>query len=484
MQKFLTFLFLPLLTLFYLLLAMVMGKKHSYPLSFFLVFVFLFLFFIYFFFLKLKEKESKLKMDFFSLLAGFLGGFSLPLFYFRQGSYIPPQSDLIFLFLLMPFFTFILVFFFDKIRSLQLKKETQSKANILDFSYTPLWLAHLFGFFSAVSVLSNLERPSSFAPLVRFFNLEVFPLVSSVLLAFSLACFVLKARFFNEGFTDDFNWLLGFVSSGFLFSFFWLMSSGSRLVIEISLLPLPLVISAMLAIFFGFLKAWRSEFKNFLSKLHFVYFSPLLMVMIFAPLERLKETFLFSPLVLKGVAGGAGLFLISLVVGTLKLPALPRGRFGLILPGMVLAIFSLIVLASPYCQYSVSGRPGSAINFSKSWISPGYEFVVPWLFLLTAFLLLYASRLGKIDLLKSFVCLICLSIFSSWLARSRLWNWFSFLPPEVSEAVGTEYLNWQEKLLAGFYYRFSLFIIVLAAAAGLVYFFVESFKEKRKEKKL
>ncbi len=482
MLKFLTFIAFSVLFLFYFLLVTVTGERLSYPLSFFWIFVFLFLFFLYFFFKNIKAKERKVKLDISPFVAGLLGGLSLPLFYFRQSVYIPPQSDLLFLLLLVPFFTLLLTIGFSKILSLKFKNQFQLETKTDSFSYIPLLLAYLFGLFSAVSVLSNLERPSSFAPLVRFLNLEIFPLVSSILLSLSMSYFILRSRFFGVELKTDFNWPLGFVFGGFLFSFLWLANQGEGFVIELSSFHLPLILSITLAVFFRFLKAWRYNLKEFFLKLHFIYFSPFLMVLIFSPLERLKETFLFSPLVLKGIAGGAALFLVSLVVSTIKLSKFPQDRFGLILFGLTLAIFSLLILTTPYFFYEVSGRPGSAISFSKSWTSPGYEFVVPWCFFLTSFLLLFLARSEKIGLLKGSCCLICLSIFLPWLARTRLWNWFAFLPPEVSDAIGTEYINWQEKISLSFYYHLSSYIIILAAMIALVYFFVEFYSEKRSGK--
>ncbi len=470
MLRFLSFLLWPLLLLSHFLLATVSGEKHSYAVSFFWVFIFLFIFLLFSFFQKLKAKEGKLGLSIFPLFAGLLGGVSLPLFYFRQSTYLPPQSDLLFLLLLVPFFTFVFTSSFNKFFSLRFKNPPQPETKTGGFSYSTLWLAHFFGLFSTVSVLSNLERPSSFAPLIRFFGLEIFPLASSMLLSISLTCFVLNSKFSGDKFKADFSWPFGFVLGGFLFSFLWIIKQGKSLAIELSSFSQPLILSVVMAVFFVFLKVWRNDLQEFFLKLHFIYFSPLLMVLIFVPLERMKETFLFSPLVIKGVAGGAGLFLVSLIVSHIKLTKLSRGRFGLIFPGMTMLIFALIILASPYCLYNVSGRPGSAISFSKSWTSSGYEFVVPWLFLLTAFLILYLARSAKADLLKGFACLVCLSIFLSWLARTRLWNWFAFLPPEVSEAIGTEYIRWQEKLLSGFYYHLSFFIIIFTALVVLAYF--------------
>lgn len=481
MLRFLTFFLWPFLLLFYFLLSTLSGKRHFYPFSFFWIFVFLFAFFLSSLLLKSKKREAKLKLNFFSLAAGLLGGVSLPLFYFRQGAYIPPQSDLLFLLLLVPPFTFILTFSFNKFLSLRFKNQLQPKTGATDFSYISLLLAHLFGLFSAISVLSNLERPSSFAPLVKFFNLEIFPLASSGLLAISLSYLVLSSKFLKKELKVDFNWLFGFVLGGFFFSLFWLISCNQSFLAELSSFSLPLIISFVLVVFFRFLKAWRFDLKDFFLKLHFIYFSPLLMVLIFVPLERLKETFLFSPLVIKGVVGGAALFFLSLIASTIEPHGFSRCRFGLIFSGMAMFILALIVLASPYCLYNVSGRPGSAINFSKSWASPGYEFIVPWLFLLTALFLLCLARSKKADLLKGFFFLVCSSIFLPWLARTRLWNWFAFLPPEVSEAVGTEYLNWQEKLLSGFYYHLSFNIIILAAFVALTYFWLEFFKGKRRK---
>lgn len=482
MLRFLAFLLWPFLLLSYFLLATVSGGKHSYAFSFFWVFIFLFIFLFFSFFRKLKAKEGKLGLSIFSLFAGLLGGVSLPFFYFRQGAYIPPQSDLLFLLLLVPFFTFAFTFSFNQFLTSRFKNPPQPEAKTAGFSHLTLWLAHFYGLFSALSVLSNLERPSSFAPLIRFFSLEIFPLTSSVLLSISLTCFVLSSKFSSDKFKADFNWSFGFVLGGFLFSFFWTINQGKSLVIEVSSVPQPLILSVIMAVFFVFFKGWQNDLQDFFLKLHFIYSSPLLMVLIFVPLERTKETFLFSPLVLKGVVGGAGLFLVSLIVSHIKSTKSSRGRFGLIFTGMTILIFALIILASPYCLYNVSGRPGSAISFSKSWTSSGYEFVVPWLFFLTAFLIICLARSVKADLLKGFSCIVCLSIFLPWLARTRLWNWFAFLPPEVSEAIGTEYISWQEKLLSGFYYYLSFYIIIFTAVVVLAYFFVEFYLEKGDEK--
>ncbi len=480
MKRWLVSLSWPFLIIFFLLLSAVGGKNWGFSFFFFLTFLYLNLFIGVFSLSFFGRERKSFAFSLVSFLSGLAGGLAFPLFYFRQSVYIPPQSDLLFFLLLVPIFTLFFIPIFKKL-SIFPNKSLEDENTPFFSSFSLLILSYFLGLISAVAVLSSLERPSSFAPLVRFVHLEVFPLISSVLWSFSLTCFIACGEG-RKGREVSLSWLVGLGIGGLVFSFFWhITSQGFKFFFSKSFLFLPFLLSLILICLYFLLRFSLLEKEFFFSRFYFAYFAPLLMVLVFAPLERLKSSFLFSPLVLEGLVGGGFLFLAGFFLILIKEGLKVSPRLAMVGLATVLTLFSLIVLFLPYYSYQVSGRPGSGINFSENWTSPGYEFVVPWVFFLAGLSGFLAARVGKIDLLKVFLSFLSLSFSVPLLHKTRLFNWFNFLPPEVSEALGTEYLNWGEKPVYSFYFYFAFYIITLLAFVSLVYLGVESRRDKRKE---
>ncbi len=398
---------------------------------------------------KLKKKESV----FSSLLLGLIGGLFFPLVFYHQYSYAPPLSNLIFFISTVPFWTFLFAFL-GKILFLKGFGESFKERDLF-------WrgLAVFFGLIGIVMILSNLEKPSSFAPLVRYLNWEWLSLLAAILFGF----FVWRVSKLKE---NSLLLIVGFLSSGFIISILFSLNRGSFNFLF--LFSFPSLLTGLTLFFFLLIYLNLLGKEEALSASYFFFFlSPLLVLMSF--LERLKSTFLPNPIVFKPFYGGLALLIVGFYL--VHQGKFHQGNFKAILffLGFLVLFFSFVIGFLPAREYHLYGKLESGKPYQASWRSIGFEFIPIYLLILAGILIIGFSFAHPKEIFKGFLVFFSLGISLYLSGNTRLYNWFSFLPLEVSHSFGTEYVYLSEKGVENPYFLGILGLIGLSILTSLVY---------------
>lgn len=404
---------------------------------------------------------AKIKESGFSYLS-LLPLLFFPLFLYHQHSYAPTVSNIFFYPALIPVSVALILF---------LKGLYERKRVIL------LWSQLISAFLvlaGAVAVLSNLERPSSFYPLSRFFAWEVSPLISCLVMSFYILLYQKKR---TEDKMAVFKTLPPMLFSGFIVSFIFALVKGSKVSIS-SLLSISAVFAGLLmVVFFYALLSFLAQSAPFQSSLIFGVLPFLLPIASF--LERLKPTFRPSPLVVLPLLGGYFLFISSLILLKKGVSSNASLRWGCFILSIILLALGTLTAASPFMEYRIFAQLEGGGAYRHSWVANGYEFLAAFLLVIGGGLLFLPAFGGRKDLLHTLVLFPVLlsTLFLS--GKTRLFNWFSFLPSEVSNAFGTEYVVLSEKLINEFYLKIAAILMVVAWLTLIVYLLVEFFKGRK-----
>lgn len=390
------------------------------------------------------------------------GGAALALFLLLQVlfrySIIPSGSDVAFITGLTPLFVLPISAFW--------LKDKVSGRQVIGTAIAILGMA---------AVVGNWERPSSFAPFARF-PLEELALLGSAVAFAGVVSVGRKLRDINPA-TLSF-YLLGYASallavyaliSGSLMNLPSIEMSSFVSVVLLGVLGTGVALLAMLAVS-------REIESHRVSAI--ITLTPVLLTL-YLFVDR-KASGL--PIELNAVIAGSIITIAGVVlamsketVTTSKAADLSRSIAQVaMLLGAVGAVLAVVSLFSPVRESFVKGVLDSGKPYKAAWATGGYETIGPYLLLgialLTALACLkfVAGNISKRALFSTALATTVLTV-ASWIpAGTPFVAWYSWMPPEIQHAFGTEFVFLREITLTNLPFVLSAAFAVLASLLSAI----------------